>query len=656
MGWADAPEVTAPKWQSAPTYGDASQAENARKVLEDLQRQGKISPAEAAALAQLQAASPANQTEIGQTGAAYRGMLKTGMFNARDEVATALGIDGAAINARDQAAEQAYPEAFNTGEMAGGGLSMMLPGMGWSKLASGLNMAGKVGVGGVLGGLFGGATGFMDGNGANGFTGEDLSNRLETAKLPAMVGAGAGVLAPLVGAGAGALTRLVANRARGAQGMSSRAVGAIRGPLEDAQSVQDVRAYLDSLGPGAMPADVPGPLQSQAMGLVAMQGRGGAAVARGVNQRAEGAGPRINAVMDQQITGPNAAFDQRRALATERTNVLGPEYEAALKAPGQLDITAVLSAMDPNAVGATRATQDMLLRNLGIELAPGKQPLNTFINAPKLHNLRSELSDSVAEAGQQGRGGYVAQVKPTLGAIDGVLDTVPGYADARTSYANNKAMERAIEDGQGALRGGRVTAASPEEFRAQFDKLSEAQKDAFRAGMRRDIAGLMGTAKNEAASAWQEFAKTWNEEKLRIALGADAEPIIRRLKAEKVFSETRGRVDSGSMTAARTAAQRSLEAADPAPATSSGILSLGLTDVVRKNVLDPAIFGPRRSRLNEDIGNFYASTGPEARAMIDAILAQTGNTKGKKASILAELLARSLTQGAGGAIAQSSNP
>lgn len=656
MGWSDAPAVETPKWSAAPTYGTASDAENARKVLEALESKGTISPTEAATLEQLRAASGANQGEIGRTGAAYRGMAKGVTFNARDEVVDAFGGDGQGIRDRDAAAKAAYPGEFGAGEMAGGAGTMVLPGLAWGRLAKGMGLFGKTVLGGAIGGATGGATGFMDGNGAAGFTGDDLNNRMQTMVQPGVIGLGVGAIAPGVGAGAGVLARLFANRARSVPGLSGRAVGALRGPVEQAQATQDIRGYLDTLGPEAIPADMPGPLQGQAMGLAAMQGRGGAEIARTVNSRAAGAGPRIESVMDAQITGPNAAFDQRRALASERTNVLGPDYEAALAAPGQLDITSVLGAMDPNAVGSSRSMQEMLMRNLGIEIAPGAQPLNTTISAPKLHNVRSELSDAIEEARRGGRGGFVAQTKPTLGAIDSVLDTVPGYADARTGYANNKAMERAIEEGQEMLRGGRATAASPAEFQVQFDKLSDAQKDAYRAGIRRDIAGLLGTSKNEAASAWSEFAKTWNEEKLRIALGADAEPIIERLKAEKVFSETRGRVDSGSMTAARQSAKETLTQADPKPQSTLGALTLGGFDLITRRGLDPLLLGPRRSALNADLGRFYASSGPEARQMIDAILAQTGNPKGKGAAALSALLARSLTQGAGGAMIQSSNP
>ena len=637
------------------TYGTATQDESARAKLERLEADGTIRPAEASALAALRADQGANIAEIGRTGSAFRGFAGGATLNARDNIADLFGGDGNAIRTKDAAARAAYPDEFGKGNIAGGVASMALPGVGVGKLAQGLGTGLKTLAYGTAGAINGGVSGFMDETGGGaGFTGPDLANRLDNAKMPAAFGAGVGMAAPLAAAGAGALARLFANRAQDIGDVGSRAVSRIRPAFADtAAPGGDVAAYLRSLGDEGIIADVPGPMQSQAMGLAAMQGRGGAELSRAVNDRALGAGPRITQTMDAGITGPNAAFDMRRANAAQRTNILGPEYEAALSAPGQLDITPVLRAMDPNAVGAQRSELEMLRRNLGLDVQPGAQPLNTFINAPKLHNVRSELSDNISAAAREGRGGFVAATKPALTAIDDVLNTVDGYQAARTGYANNKAMDRAIEDGQTALRGGRVSALPPEELRGEFAKLSLAQKDAFRAGMRRDIAGLMGTAKNDAVAAWGEFAKTWNEEKLRIVLGADAEPIINRLKAEKVFSETRGRIDAGSMTAKRTEATKSLADADPnaRAGLSTDIISAAPNALLR-NVIDPIMLGPRRSRLNADMGKALGKSGPEAQAFLQQLLMQNARSASKKYPQVLEMLMRNaMLGGAGGAAA-----
>ena len=637
------------------TYGTATQDESARAKLERLEAAGTIRPAEQAALDALRGQQGANTDTIGRTGAAYRGLSGGVTLNARDNIADLFGGDGNAIRANDAAARAAYPDEFGKGNIAGGVASMALPGVGVGKAAQGLPTILKALAYGTVGAINGGISGFMDETGGGaGFTGPDLANRLDNAKMPAAFGAGVGFAAPLAAAGTGALARLLANRAQDIGDVGARAVSRIRPAFADtAAPGGDVAAYLRSLGDEGIIADVPGPMQSQAMGLAAMQGRGGAELSRTVNDRALGAGPRITQTMDANITGPNAAFDLQRANAAQRSSVLGPAYDAALAYPKMLPVGGVNRALDPYSVGDVRTSADGIRSDLmtGVDATGPASALNA--PAPLLHNIRSGLSGRIDEKITAGNKQFAAQTMPQLDALDAVLDTVPGYKAARTGYGDNMAMDRAIEDGRAALQGGRMTASSPAEFQVQFDKLSDAQKDAFRAGMRRDIAGLMGTAKNDAASAWQEFGKTWNEDKLRIALGADAEPIINRLKAEKVFSETRGRIDAGSMTAKRTEATKSLADADPnaRAGLSTDIISAAPNALLR-NVIDPIMLGPRRSRLNADMGKALGKSGPEAQAFLQQLLTQNARSASKKYPEVLEMLMRNaMLGGAGGAAA-----
>lgn len=458
------------------------------------------------------------------------------------------------------------------------------------------------------------------GGGVTGAGSAPKGERLQEGAKGALIGGGIGAAVPAIGG----LIRMGTDALRGGvAGLSSRATGALTDTAQSSNRIKDIAAELERLGPEATLADIPGPLQAQAMRLAAREGEGGQQLATSLMARAEGAGPRIQSVMDEKITGPNAAFDLRRQLATERTNTLGPEYEAALKSGGRFEGGAIADTLPQGAVGGVRSTVGQIAKDVGLPrnytgaaVLPGKP-----IEATTLHSVRSQLSDDLAAAGREGRGGFIAALKPALTRIDELLDTLPGYSAARTGYANNKAMERAVEEGQAALRGGRATASSPAEFQVAFDKMSDAQKDAFRSGMRRDVAALMGTARNDAAAAWGEFAKEWNAEKLKIALGAeDAKAVIQRLEAEKAFAETTRRVTGGSDTAFRMAADKGLDKADPAGGVmSSNLLAMG-PRAIDKYVVDPLILGPRRSALNKEIGKALSATGGDAKALIAELL------------------------------------
>lgn len=618
----------------------AAQNANARSVLERLESAGDLSPIEAATLAALRGSAASDQDVLGSTAATYRGAAKGATFNLRDEIAGVFGGSQArdAVRAKDAAAQAAYPDEFGRGEFAGAVGTSMLPAGGFTVGTKGLGLLGKMGIGGVMGGAVEGARGFAGGEGG-------FLPRIEEAKEPAAWGAGFGAAAPLVGKAAGAGVRAIANRSRKIGSVPARAVKPLRQSVQSSQAaVGDINQYLKSLGPDAMLADVPGGLQSQAQGLAAAGGEGGALLAQRVNQRAKGAGARIKNVLDAEIEGPNAAFLERRDLAATRSNVLGPEYEAALAMPDPLDVSSVKRGLDDAIDSAGPKTRGKLesLRS-GIAAKDGMPAL-------KLHNLRSDLSDDIAEATRAGRTKEVQAMTSHLRAIDKVLDDVPGYKDARSGYANNMAMERAIEDGEKALRGSRMTALSPKEFEAEFGRLSDAQKDAFRTGVRRDVAALMGTSRNEAASAWGEFSKEWNVEKLNTVLGADAAaPIIKRMNAEKAFSETRGKVTAGSQTDFRRAAREQLQGADPKPATGASLLTLGASDRI-KEALDFAVGSPRRGAANKALGEALSASGPEAEKLLRELLRQASTQRGEVPARLVDNIIRALTTTGGTAV------
>lgn len=608
------------------TFADAKRIQTAVERLRPLVESGEATPAEQRALQTLEAQMPAAEAEIGATGATYRGFGRGVTAGLSDDIAgltSAIRGDGFGAGregalARDQQARQAFPQEFERGEMAGGaalaGGTLLMGG----PVLKGASMGVKAGAGGVVGGGLGALHGQSDYEMAGSPPGE----RFGYMAAPVAVGAGTGAAAypagHLVGAG---VRRLQEMRAPAPTGYSRKPSETLTRAWSNTESSGlDIQRYLDDLTEEAMLADVPGDMQGTAQGLAALRGAGGSALARAINERAQGAGRRISDEIDRNISAPNAAFTERTRLAQERTNRWGPEYEAALSAPGAVEIRPLIAQLDEAMRMAGPDTAPVLQR-FANDLR-GKAP-NGLIDPTQLHWTRSDLSDALQ--GLTGPSKRNALLQSALKQIDEILDTnVPGYADARTGYANTYAMERAIEEGEKALRGGRATAASPEEFAARFSQLSDAQKDAFRTGLRRDIAALMGTAKNDAAAAWGEFAKEWNEDKLRIALGPDAEPIIKRLRAERAFSETRGKVTAGSKTSETQEARDALgDYRDPETGKRPGPIARfreGMGDI-GNTALDAMLYGSRTSRRNAELGDMLSRQGAERDAIVRALMA-----------------------------------
>ncbi|MEX0328433.1 MAG: hypothetical protein AB3N07_06885, partial [Ruegeria sp.] len=237
----------------------------------------------------------------------------------------------------------------------------------------------------------------------------------------------------------------------------------------------------------------------------------------------------------------------------------------------------------------------------------------TKVSAIRLHNIRSELSDAVNKARVSGAKKFSTQMDPVLRMIDDKLDAVPGYRDARLGYGANKALDEAIEDGRKVFSGSAVSAMSPAELSETMASMSPAQKDAFRKGAREWVSALMGTSRNDAAAAWGAFEKGWNDQKLRLVLGHEAaEKVIKRLRAEKTFSGTRGDVLAGSQTQFRDEAAGALvDFRDVDTGRRPGPLSRAkrALDDVGNAAVDSVLYGPRRRNANAEIGGILSLQG-----------------------------------------------
>ena len=580
-----------------------------------------LSEAEANALAKAKAARP--QDVIDSYRAGYRGLAQGLTLRGGDELTAAVqGVIPTGMNYEEALAAQreanrlaqaADPEAYATGETAGmigtGAASMAIPQIGASTLL------GRMGAGALTGAVGASAPDFLGGEGG-------LQRRWsQVPPMTPVYGAVAGGLAPAAGQIAGGVTRAVQNIGRGIEGYGSRASQvAAKGVGRTVASGEDIQAYLRNLGPEATLADVPGGPQAQAMGLAAQQGSGGTVVSQALRSRAAGSEGRIDDVVTDVAGDPSAAFRQRLALEAERKGTLGPDYEAATAYQGQLDVSDALGTIDSmleSAVGGTQARLNAYKRMLSSD--------DGQISAAKLHNIRTQINDTMSAATRQGRGGVVASLKPLLQKIDDELDQVPNYTATRTGYGNVREMERQIDFGRAALAPGRST-TSPDELRRSFSALSDAQKDAYRTGAREYVAALMGTARNAPATAWGELMTGFNDKKLRILFGdTEADRIMQTLRAEKAFSETSGRVTSGSMTSQRRIAEEELgPVRDPDTGRMPGPVSR-VKNTLNESInsaIDSVVYGARRSQANLELGKLLSLKGAERDTALQALLAE----------------------------------
>lgn len=617
------------------TPAQASQIQEAIKVLEGLERSGNISSAEQKALDAYRLKSRSAEEVSAETASRYAGVRSGVTFSLDDEIAGARAAVAEFVKSGDtkaasqaytkyrdllrqkkEAAQLLYPEAFSKGELAGGIGASMLPAGAATRGMQGLGLAGRT----LAGAATGAALTSLPEYGAG--TEGPIADIGNVSPSVAATGAALGAASPLLGAAAGYGGRAIQDIRRFGRaipeftGRASRRVAGALGSTERAGT--DIQQYLSDIGAEGMIADIPGAPRQLAQGLAALGGEGADVTRRALEQRAAGAGGRIRTDINERIAGPSAAFEARAEQARRKASEFGPMYDAAKEYAEPINVDAIrsgitIAARDQSA--PVRAALRNVLSDLGAE---GE------INALRLHNARAALSDAKEEAFRAGQGEKGKILKTVLQNIDRKLDEIPNYSTARAGWADASALERAIDDGRSVFSGGPMSALSPDELRAKLSGMTEPQKEAFKKGAREYVAALMGTSRNDAPAAWQAFQKEWNEDKLRLIIGKeDADAVINRLKAEAEFSGTRSDVLKGTQKAFREEGRSALSAAREMDADTAPTITERLNRAISKpvnKVIDEVLFGSARSTLNRDIGKILSLQGAERDAAVNVLL------------------------------------
>ena len=179
--------------------------------------------------------------------------------------------------------------------------------------------------------------------------------------------------------------------------------------------------------------------------------------------------------------------------------------------------------------------------------------------------------------------------------------------------------------GMDIFSGGPKSAMSPVMLEAMLEKMTDAQREAFKAGARDYIGALMGTSRNDAAAAWQAFGKNWNAEKLEMIIGKkNAQEVTRRLMAEAKFAKTKNIAIDGSQTAFRTDAKKSVaDLTDDATGEVPGAFTRGkraLFDAPINSLIDEILYSNTRGNLNQQLGKILTLQGRERDQVVSTLL------------------------------------
>ncbi len=510
-------------------------------------------------------------------------------IGASDEI---QGVAGGALNAIrggsfkegydqtrarvDEGVENFYedhPIIAPAAEIAGAVVPSLVP---VSVMGRGAGLAGKVVDGVVAGGLQGALYGFNTGEGG-------VSDRLKNAAGPTMWGAGIGAGVPILARAAAPVTSMIARRFQPKAG----AVDVISDALQNAgRPVSDMQADL-LRNPVLRPADMDPALQSVLRG-VANQPESRSIVGNAIRSSENRQGDSVRNAFDVSVGVPPDTEQLLNGMKFTAANNARRGFTAALANAKPVDVSSVLRTIDDIvSPGVTKVTglqpgslnpsQKALLYYRSV-LTDGK----TYLTDPgRLHELQARIGRQIrtmsdgpgADAGSR----YMAaQLRPFHKALVDAIDNASPLVDpanpasghlyqmARRQYADDMSVEEAFRDAMDIFRNRSGSAGledRPEAWRAWFNGLSDAEKDAARLGARTAIDQEMGRVTNAARKGTMLPDIDFNRAKLQIILGPnETARLEQRLGDHRRIADTNTRISGNSETGRNLAATQELQA------------------------------------------------------------------------------------------------
>ena len=445
----------------------------------------------------------------------------------------------------------------------------------------------------------------------------------------------------------------------------------------------DLEAALRAVGPEAAPVDLAPELTSKGGAIAASPGEGQQIMRDFVKQRAAGAGDRvttdINDVMGKPVdigTLADKIYTDAKAQASPlfkdayNTPIQGsPQLDAALNTPfgkAALAKAKTLGLSEPNAPPSAMfgsrpqaAPLPDLAQGIMSKGGPGAEKLQAAlekagytsqsptsgVDVRGLHLTRQALDDMIQPAIRAGQTKKAEVLQGLRSTIDQTLKSVPSMAQADSIYSSQAAVREAMGNGLKIFRNNQT----PQDIAGAIAGMSGAEKEAFQQGARAAIRNAMGTARNDAGAAVKIFQNEYNPEKLRLIVGDEgAAKIMRRINAEKTYSDIANRITGNSETAARAFSKADLANAHGLPSYRDAAIFSGVHGVVHRVIAGvvksayEAIASGRQKDIETSVAKLLTLKGVDRAEALNQLMgvAVKSDPTGKTNRLIAQVVAR----------------
>jgi len=458
-----------------------------------------------------------------------------------------------------------YPAADIAGQVGGGLIPAALTGGGTVGAQTLTQLAGR---GALQGAGYGAAYGA-------GSAEQGIGNRLTGGAIGGVVGGlTGGIVAPainLAGKGAGALKNayqeLASRTPREKAELLMQGVARDSGitPVEYAQRVT-------GLGKQGTLADASENMLSVADQAVSKVGATKEAARELVKTRNKGEQADVLAVLGKQL-GVNSADDIAVAIeknAAERTAKASPLYKQSLsstvpeseafeKLRALPDFQKFLRAgtkLAENDIDRVTRQIDPLTGKATGKFMPAVRTEAERLQDAKEASYAQELAHRMA-----GDSHAASLVAKTRNRITEVLDTLPGYAEARQTWAGSKAMDNASEVGRSFFK----MSKNPDEFIAAVKDMTPAEREFAQMAMMKAATDEAGSAQGNRSIARTLIGEDGNVNRKKMLAALAGDDAVKELEANAAkwgrFRRTSNAIE-GSRTAERLNTKEALDGAE----------------------------------------------------------------------------------------------
>ena len=563
-----------------------------------------------------------------------------------DDLANAMGGNGALINQLLQGYRIASPMGAAAGEMLGAAATSAVPG-GWA-LRGGTTAAQAV-RGATVGA---GISGLQAAGEATG----TLSERARAALIPALVGG-------VVGLGTGVLS-----------GPSRAASTILKASDQTGTEMAAAMARNSSL----MALDVDPNALGLAQGLAVQPGGARSIISRAITDRQAGAPGRVTGIFDAGMgQTPNVLTLLDGMKRTAQTNArVG--FRQALTGAGPIDLSSTIAGIDAILFGGGPRLRNWSPNTLvQTELSAIRDRLTKggtglIMDPQVLHQVQSDLRRQVekfsrsASGGEQYAAGPINDVRQNIvTAIDEAVGAPPGgtgpYRAAQRQYFDDLQVQEAFDTGATILQnprsGDAAMEARPEFWRDWVSTLSGEALEAARLGARTAIDNAINMARNAARAGEAIPEVGFNRDRLRILFGQqEADRVAALLADERTMAGNATALLGNSQTAVRGRMAEAVSVRKPTSGASlTGLLGAGAGGLaVAGQVLPASVlagagvlntgyrFLGRMSdqARNRELARLLTAQGPAGQAAIGGLGAQSVPT----AALISALLGAGSSQ------------